>query len=556
MRRRKHIQQYSLYNDYKNESNAVAVVPVKGFKISRKYIVNKINVYPSNTINEEEIKGWHFDFTFEEIKSEFYDATLITFPMTYQKRNMIGVLKPSEKEKLITEALGIAEDVMNTFRYISSNFDKVSNLPQRAGYINDITSGFLMYYPDLGMADYIYDKYYVFNKALGEGLHIEVSQLESELNEHFMPLKLEQGEVGNILKHAFRLYSDVLYMPTATNKFMQAMSLIEYLSNPFEYENMQKVKSKIAPYSADSKKKYHEICDRFKYLTSLTENGVNIGLRTSIIHTGRTLEQMITNRYEIDLLLRELQTYICNFISGNIKYCDKEWNYVELKIQEKYDEIQKIKSGYEGKLEADTAIIIDFEFLNLAIREVYQLYPDYKEVKFNIAHFILLLLQQVDIGRENYQIPVQLIYKKDVGLYNDSDERKVSQLEGLGFNSPLGEISIYTFDASGNYNTILEKFLKNYFNEFNYNVSPHGKFTRIVFISDRNNIDDEIFTKAERSCKKIVLGRLDNKVTTCYDKCAWFDVQLLIMKCLGIEDHQECTDDFIFKLEDARYDGA
>lgn len=550
------MQRYSLYNDYKNKSNAVAVVPVKGFSISQKYTVNKINVYPSGTLNEEEIKGWHFDFTFEEIKSEFYDATHIAFPMTYQRPNMMGALMPSEKEKLMTEALGIAEDVMNTFRYISSNFDKVSNLPQRAGYINDTTSGFLMYYPDLKMSDYIYDKYYVFNKALGEGLHIEVSELEAELNEYFTPLKLEQGEVGNIIKHAFRLYSDVLYMPTATNKFMQAMSLIEYLTNPFEYENMKKVKSKIVPYSADSKKKYHEICERFKYLTSIIEDGANIGLRTSIIHTGKTLEQMITNRYEIDLLLRELQTYICNFISGNIKYCDKEWNYVELKIQEKYDEIQKIKSGYEGKFEADTAIIIDFEFLNLAIREVYQLYPDYKEVKFNISHFILLLLQQVDIARKNYQIPVQLIYKQDVEIYNSSDERKVSQLEGLGFNSPLGEVSIYTFDAKENYNTILEKLLKGYLSEFNYNVCPQSKFTKIVFISDRNKLDDEIFIKAERSCKKIILGRLDNKLTTCYDKCTWFDVQLLIMKNLGIEYHEECTDDFIFKLEDARYDGA
>jgi len=454
----------------------------------------------------------------------------------------------------MTEVLGIAEDVMNIFRYISSNFDKVSNLPQRAGFINDTTSGFLIYYPDLKMSDYIYDRYYIFSKVLGEGLHIEVSELETELNEYFKPLKLEHGEVGNIIKHAFRLYSNVLYMPTATNKFMQAMSLIEYLANPFEFEDMARVKTKIIPFTADSKKSYHEISERFRYLTGKIENGVNIGLRTSIIHTGKTLEQIMTNRYEIDLLLRELQTYICNFISGIIKYCDKDWDYVKQKIREKYDAIQKVKFGYEGKLEADVAIIIDVEFLNLAIREIYQLYPSYKEVKFDLSKFILLILKQVDIARRNYQIPVQLIYKEDIAIYNSSDERKVSQLEGLGFDSPIGEVCIYTLKAKENYDSILEKLLKGYLSELNYNLFPHSKFTKIVFISDRNKLPDEIFIKAEKSCKKIILGRLDNHVTTCYDKCTWFDVQYLIMNILGIRYDEECeTDNSIFKAKDARY---
>ncbi|WP_373228920.1 hypothetical protein [Cohnella sp.] len=550
------MQTYSIANDYQNESDAIAIVPIKSFVVSEKYSVNKINIYPSGTLNVEEIRGMSFNFNFEEIKKEFYDATIITFPITYQRLNMLGTLLPSEKEKLINKVLGIAEDVMNTFRFISSNFDKASNLPQRAGYINDITSGLLIYYPNLRISDYICDKYYVFNKSLGEGLYIEVSHLKTELDKYFTPLRSNQGEVGNIIKHAFRLYSDILYLPTATNKFMQAMSLIEYLSNPFEYEKMQKVKSKIVPYSAESKSSYHDICERFKYLTSLTENGVNIGLRTSIIHTGKTLEQIITNRYEIDLLLRELQTYICNFINGVIKYCEKDWNYVEIKIQEKYDEIQKIKSGYEGKFEADTAIIIDFEFLNLAIREVFQIYPKYKDVKFNIAQFISLLLIQADIERKNYQIPVQLIYKQDVPINNSVDVRKVSQLEGLGFNSSLGEVSIYTFDGGEDYDLILEKFIRGYLIELNYNISPGAKFTKIVWISDRNKLDDEIFIKAESSCKKILLGRLDNKLTTCYDKCTWFDIQLLIMKSLGIEYYEECTEDYIFKIEDARYEGA
>lgn len=120
-------------------------------------------------------------------------------------------------------------------------------------------------------------------------------------------------------------------MPTATNKFMQAMSLIEYLANPFEYEQMKKAKAKIVPFSSECKKSYFDICERFKYLTSLEdETGKQIGLRTSIIHNGRSLDELLDRGYKIDLLLRELQMYICNFIKNNVLFSDKNWDFVNI----------------------------------------------------------------------------------------------------------------------------------------------------------------------------------------------------------------------------------
>ncbi len=39
---------YSIYSDYSNinMNSAIAIVPVKGFNISNKYSINKINIYP------------------------------------------------------------------------------------------------------------------------------------------------------------------------------------------------------------------------------------------------------------------------------------------------------------------------------------------------------------------------------------------------------------------------------------------------------------------------------------------------------------------------------
>lgn len=553
---------YSLCSDYSDindisVNDAIAIVPVKGFNISEKYRINNISIYPKGSLIEDEISGYHYDFSFEEIKDEFFDSTIIAFPMKYERRNVMGVLFPSEKNKLIKKVLETAEDVMNALRYINSNFDKVSNLPQRAGYISGLNSGFLLYYPHMKMSDYIFDKYYVLNISIGDGLNINVDEMKSQLDKYFLPLKNDSYEVGSIIKHAFRLYSDILYMPTATNKFMQAMSLIEYLANPFEYEQMKKAKTKVIPFSSDCKKNYFDLCERFKYLTSLEdENGIQIGLRTSIIHNGKNLEELLDKGYKIDLLLRELQMYICNFINNIVLYSDKEWDLVNTKVNERYEEVQKIKEGYDGKLEADTMIFIDFEFLNKALKEVYQLYPQYIERKFNFAHFLFLLLKQADVERNGYQVPVQIIYRTDEKMFNSNDERNVSQLEELGFNSLLGETSIYTFDASQDYYLSMGKFLKGYLSEKNYNIDCSAKFNNIVWVSDRNNIPHEVFQHAEKSCKKIILGRLDNKRTTCYDVCTWFDVQLVIMACLGIEVYEECEDNFIFKVEDGTYKGA
>lgn len=548
---------YSLYDDYRNEFNTpIAIIPIKGFDINQKYSIEKINIYPKGSINEKELTQCNFDFSFEEIRTIFFDSVLITFPIRYDNNNMNKMCIPhlDEKSKLMKSVLDKTEDIMNIFRYIYSNFDKTSNLPQRSGYIEGTLSGFLMCNLNDKMSNYISEKYHVSNITIGNGLTVDVCTMKDKLDIYFSPLKNSSNEVGNIMKHAFRMYSSILYMPTATNKFMQAMSLIEYLANPFEYEKMQKVKTKIIPFSCDCKKAYHDMCERFKYLTADKDEGGNqIGLRTSIVHNGKNLEDLICEGYEIDLLLRELQMYICNFINNTIQLYDKYWNVVEENIKDKYEEMQQIKSGYNRKYDADCLIFIDFNFLNKAIEETFRLYPNHIGTKFNLGSFFYLLLKQTNIERNGYQIQINIIYENDEKFYNCSDERTISFLEALGFNSELGEISLYTKKIDKDYNLIMTNILNICLQEKNYYIESSTKFTKIVWVSDRNTIPDKIFEHAEKSCKKIILGRLDNARTTCYDKCTWFDIQYLIMLCLNIELYEECENNLIFKVEDGKY---
>ena len=83
---------YSIYEDYKNIEieRAIAIVPIKGFNISEKYTISNINIYPKGTVNREELKEGQYNFEFEKISDDFYESTLITFPITYIRKNMMG----------------------------------------------------------------------------------------------------------------------------------------------------------------------------------------------------------------------------------------------------------------------------------------------------------------------------------------------------------------------------------------------------------------------------------------------------------------------------------
>lgn len=553
------MESYSIYDDYKNISQdyAIAIVPVKKFEILQKITLNEINIYPKGQVNPIEKNSFKFDFNFEEQKGLFYDSTLITFPVQHKSENFMGNLMPSQKNKLMNTVFEMAAEIMDIFRYIHSNFDSASNLPEQAGYIYGINSGFILYYPLINSYNFITDKYYASNTAIGEGLNTRGQNLITQYEKYFSILLNRNSETANILKHALSLYSGILYLPTSTSKFVHAMSLIEYLANPYKYEKMQDAKKKIIPFSADSQSHYLKLVERFKFLTSLNDDAGNqIGLRTSIVHNGKTLEQIFSSDYEIVLLLRELQNYICNYINALIPHCNESWEQVATVVEQKRCEIQTINDGYDGKYEADVAILVDVPFLNKAIEEVYIWYPQYKDRRFEITNFLMRLLMQCDISRPGYQIPVHILYDEDTSLKGCNDKREISEFDGLGFDSPYGELSIYTIDATKSYTPQLEAVLEVLLSEVNYNISPTSKYSKIIWVSDRNNMPDDLFIHAEQISKKIFLGRLDNKRTTCFDQCTYFDIQLLIMTCLDIPHHEECVDKFIFSVEDGKYPGA
>lgn len=537
---------YSIKKDYAGINN-IAVIPIGKFNISDKYQVCDITIYPIGSVNTNELFETKIDFYFGEVKEDFFNSAFIVFPINIHKNLPFGNFNLDEKREILNINLTKAEELINIFKYIYCNLDKTSLLTQKAGYINNIYSGMLIYYPELGKSDFIKEKYRVNSEFIGKGLVVNLNEVKEMLDKYTVILKEDCGEMGNIIKHGLRLYSNIVEASNHTNKYVQALSLIEYLSNPFEFEKMQKLKGDVIAFSVDNKKTYHELCERFKLLTGLKdENGNHIGYRTNIVHLGKLLEQLLNKPFESEFLIKELQYYICNYLEACFAMYQESWDKFLLERDKRKAKVESKSNKFEGKYESDTLVLIDFEFFNTALKEVYKIYPQHKDRKFNMANFLFGCIKQVQIEREGFKIPFHVIINSNDKVYNDNQNKRIKDYEQLGFDTPLGEFDIYVSQVVGDYSKSFKDILYTYTLERNYVLVPSSKFDNIVLISDRNGIPMEFFEEINQSVKNVYLGRLDNHQTTTYPDFTWFDIQTLFFELLGIELFEEVRPDFIY----------
>ena len=100
---------YSIASDYSflDSTMAVAMVPIKDFNISEKCVIDdNINIYPKHTLDTSVIQGSIYDFSFQEIKDIFYDATIIAFPIIL----FLSFITASNALKIITNVVCTLKD--------------------------------------------------------------------------------------------------------------------------------------------------------------------------------------------------------------------------------------------------------------------------------------------------------------------------------------------------------------------------------------------------------------------------------------------------------------
>lgn len=216
---------------------------------------------------------------------------------------------------------------LNFVRYKQCPMDLTDCLPGRPGQLstNRMMSGALLYNHAKGRGRIIGGA--AFTHTFTRGLGLDLESIEHEL----FP---RQGDVGKIVGHALMLYRDILEALSQTSRFVQCLSLMEFLADPEEYTQFDEVSRVVARHVATSRRDYFGLLTRFSELTSKKDPDTkrHLGYRTRIVHIGETVEEIVSNSGERRRLFEELERYIKSVIDHMIQHSALAWTeYIELR---------------------------------------------------------------------------------------------------------------------------------------------------------------------------------------------------------------------------------
>ena len=282
----------------------------------------KINYLNSNSIAE-------IASIASRINQEILDFhPLIVFPIRTSWSVFIHCGHTDHLEFIRTLSEYVDKSCLNFIRYMQCSIEPIDSIPGRAGMANsnNMMSGALLYNHFLKESRIIGGAAFTHTITRGVGLPLD------SINFNLFP---KDGEVGNIVNHALSLYTELLEANSATSRFVQALSLLEFLAFPDEYKNFQDVKKIIARYIAKNRSEYKTLLDRFFEMTGKKDDANKmIGYRTKIVHMGESIENIFQSSNERKSLFLELQSYIKAVIDHMIEHSDKSWvEYLNIREQ-------------------------------------------------------------------------------------------------------------------------------------------------------------------------------------------------------------------------------
>ncbi|SEM97691.1 hypothetical protein [Bradyrhizobium sp. OK095] len=261
----------------------------------------------------------------------FVDHTLIAFPLSFDWDAMHGYSHQGHLDfigLLSEKADSLALDFI---RFQLCRLDLVDTVPAKAGQIdnNHMMAGVLLYNNDIKQGCIIGGAAFTHFPTRGLGLVVD------PFHAPFLPL---DGEVGHQVAHALKLYGALLEVEDQSLKFVQAISLLEFLSDPYRYQKFVDVKKTVARYVAKTTEDYHNLLARFKELTGNKDPQTEIerGYRTLIVHLGKRLREILPDAGSRRELFRELDGYLRPIIGHMIEHSDMKWSsYVEVRKEMK-----------------------------------------------------------------------------------------------------------------------------------------------------------------------------------------------------------------------------
>ena len=344
---------FSAFDDFVDELKGGArlcVMPVPRLVLDHKIDALKGFVfYPASTLDLEELRiVWVPGDEFARIMAKgedtvhvegsdlewFKSASTRLTVEHFQKHALVAFTSPVNWEvflsgdhtyhcDLLREMSEHAETAMDLLRFDFCRLHLPDTLPGRAGTFDFESpfSGALFY----TLEDH--ESYIVGGQIV---THHLVAGLGLEISAYTGTRQIGKAETGNVVRRGLELYSAAMESNSLTSKFVQCMSLLEFLAFPDDYMQMKKVKREIAAHVAGSPLEYQAILDDIEQLTSFKDgDGRQIGLRTCIVHHGSRFETLVPDKRDQEAIFERLEKYIGKTLSDLITLSDQPWQAVE-----------------------------------------------------------------------------------------------------------------------------------------------------------------------------------------------------------------------------------
>lgn len=337
-------------------SYAIVALPLSRLLVEDPIITNQICLFPPNYIfiqdvckfdgtafnqnnDSQQIDSLHYKSLRDYITTitgisldDFHRLPLMVFTMKISYEEYRG-LNQAQDVDLIKRCSDRAESVMDLLRFYRSDYNLAEALPARAGLWNGRYSAMYIYFPKYGVG-HIQSRE-VERKTFIKGIGMDFYDTHNITSHPLMDKEL--NGLQYIIKHALKLNSSIMEAEDDTVKFTQIMMLLEYIGDPNDYGKFQDMKAKFVGTLAKDKNDYNRLSNRFKELTS----GINPqtpsqrGLRTQIVHMGKSIYELIPDSEKRKDLFTELYGYIYVLIQDMMFSSFGSWN--------EYDEERRIR---------------------------------------------------------------------------------------------------------------------------------------------------------------------------------------------------------------------
>lgn len=513
------------------------IFPLERVSIKQKEVIGNVTLLPKGLVDIDDMFTQTFSLSSED--NEKFKVNIEVF-----KNNPLVIINDcayadylgnvSSDEEIVKKAISKASIIVDYIKFKFCSLVNPRTMPARLGQVSTGQTLLLMYHGKGSPFTRIIDTTIYSNTVTaGKGLEIE-----SEVFTDFPLLKSDINEVGHVACQSLRMYSSALEENDDTGKFIEIMRLFEFIADPLGFTKFKEVRVKIAAHIVENGSDIQRLQEEFKYYSSGDNED---GLRTEIIHNGKSLDTLITNVSERSELFIKLQSYIKICISDLILYYNKRWDELRVIRENKTENAKKIKAKKKKPNYSNTAIIIDGNFLYQSIEKftpVYsELYPDKKFDCLKIEDVIYEVVRNCRKleGGKTYRV----LFLSDIITDLPLIKIPIGSLgnKALKGNDCFFEFEVYTFDNKKDKNIAIYKVTDDIFVDKNFSDPYQVNYQNVIFFGDSPDYIELLYKVIDRKNRDLTLIKCSH-FSEMPHRVPFFDVGHLIGMSFGLHANE------------------